>query len=58
MKKLLLEESRPLDLLVKYWLVKLQGMDGWLRGTSIRGYWLQVQQSVCCLALFKKEVER
>ena len=57
MKKLLLEESRQLGLLVKYWLVKLQGKDGWPKGTPKRGYWLQVQQLVGRLALFREEVE-
>ena len=57
MKKLLLEESRPFGLLVKYWLVMLQVKDGWLKGTPKRGYWLQVQQLVCRLALFREEVE-
>ena len=44
MKKLLLAESRQFGLLVKYWLVKLQGKDGWPKGTPKREYWLQVAE--------------
>jgi len=40
----LLEESRQFGLAVQYWLVKLQGKDGWPKGTPNREYWLQVAE--------------
>lgn len=40
----LLEESRQFGLPVQFWLVKLQGKEGWMKGTPTREYWLQVAE--------------
>jgi hypothetical protein len=40
----LLEESRQFGLPVQYWLVKLQGKEGWPKSTPKREYWLQVAE--------------
>ena len=40
----LLEASFQFGLPVQYWLVKLQGKDGWPKNTAIREYWLQVAE--------------
>jgi len=40
----LLEESRQFGLAVQYWLVKLQGKEGWPKNTPTREYWLQVAE--------------
>jgi hypothetical protein len=40
----LLEQSQQFGVLVQYWLVKLQGKDGWPKNTPAREYWLQLAE--------------